>query len=129
VFRAYGLTNEEIAPVLRAFTRRPQAWVDFMMRYELGLEKPEPKRAIKSAATIAGAYVVGGFVPLLPYMAVPRPGTALLYSIVFTILALLIFGFVKGRFTGTGPLRGALQTATIGGLAACAAFIIAKAVA
>lgn len=129
VFRTYGLTEQEIAPILRAFTKRPQAWVDFMMRYELGLEKPEPKRAIKSAITIAGAYIAGGFVPLLPYMAVSRPGAALLYSVVFTVIALLIFGFVKGRFTGTGPVRGAIQTATIGGLAACAAFIIAKAVA
>src|SRR2546426_3141312 len=68
VFRGYGLSEEEIAPVLRAFAGRPAAWVDFMMRFELGLERPDPRRARVSALTIAGAYVVGGLVPLMPYM-------------------------------------------------------------
>lgn len=129
VFRGYGLTTEEIAPVLKALRERPHAWVDFMMRFELGLEKPEPKRSIVSAATIGGAYIVGGLIPLGPYMAHASAGSALPFSVVLTLCALLLFGFVKGRFTGTGPIRSALQTALIGGLAAGAAFLIAKAIA
>src|SRR5205823_1665611 len=68
LFRAYGLADAEIAPILRAFEANPRAWVDFMMRYELGLEEPNPKRALNSAATIAGAYIAGGLIPLAPYM-------------------------------------------------------------
>ena len=76
-----------------------------MMRFELGLEKPEPKRAMTSALTIGGAYAAGGFVPLSPYMLTPVPSRALFISIVVTLLALLIFGFVKGRFTGMRPVE------------------------
>jgi VIT1/CCC1 family predicted Fe2+/Mn2+ transporter len=97
-----------------------------MMRFELGLEKPEPRRAVISAFTIAGAYVAGGFIPLTPYIFASSASSALLYSIVATLVALLIFGFVKGRFTGTRPLRSALQTALIGSVAAGAAFTIAR---
>ena len=129
VFRAYGLTTEEIAPVLKALRERPHAWVDFMMRFELGLERPKPKRSIVSALTIGGAYIVGGLIPLGPYMAHTRAGPALSLSVVVTVVALLLFGFVKGRFTGQRPIRSALQTALIGGLAAGAAFLIARAIA
>jgi VIT1/CCC1 family predicted Fe2+/Mn2+ transporter len=97
-----------------------------MMRFELGLEKPEPGRALASALTIAGAYIAGGFVPLAPYFFSHSTSTALLYSVAFTLVALLVFGFVKGRFTGTRPVRSALQTALIGSLAAGAAFAIAR---
>jgi VIT1/CCC1 family predicted Fe2+/Mn2+ transporter len=97
-----------------------------MMRFELGLEKPDPARALRSALTIAGAYVAGGLVPLAPYMFAHTTSTALVYSIVLTLIALLVFGFVKGRYTGTRPIRSALQTALIGSAAAGAAFAIAR---
>src|ERR1044072_9524956 len=126
VFQAYGLTEEETWPIVQARRRQPRNWIDFMMRFELGLEKPEPRRALISALTIAGAYIAGGFIPLAPYLFTPNSSTALLFSVVATLLALLIFGFVKGRFTGTRPIRSALQTALIGSLAAGAAFAIAR---
>ena len=128
VFEEYGLTREQTRPLVEALRKQPQKWIDFMMRFELGLEKPNPKRALTSALTIGGAYAVGGFVPLAPYMASSSTSTALLYSIVLTLLALLVFGFIKGRFTGMRPVRSALQTAFIGSAAAGAAFAIAKAI-
>jgi VIT1/CCC1 family predicted Fe2+/Mn2+ transporter len=97
-----------------------------MMRYELGLERPDPKAALTGALTIAGAYVVGGLIPLSPYFFSPTARAALGVSIAVTLLALLIFGYVKGRFTGARPMRSALQTTIIGGLAAGAAFALAK---
>ncbi len=126
VFEAYGLTPEQTWPIVEALRKQPRAWVDFMMRFELGLEKPDPKRALTSALTIAGAYVVGGLIPLSPYIFLPKTSDALQLSIVLTLIALLIFGFVKGRFTGTRPLKSALQTAFIGSVAAGAAFAIAR---
>ncbi len=128
VFIAYGLTTEEAAPVVDALSRRPEAWVDFMMKFELGLEKPEPRRALQSALTIAGAYIVGGMVPLLPYMIEGQARAALPLSAFVTLLALLVFGFVKGRFTGVSPWRSGLQTALIGSIAAAAAYLIASAI-
>ena len=128
VFESYGLTREETWPIVQALRKRPQHWIDFMMRFELGLEKPNPRRALISAVTIAGAYIAGGFIPLAPYILTGNPTTGLLYSIVVTLLALLIFGFVKGRFTGMKPARSALQTALIGSAAAGAAFLIARAI-
>lgn len=129
VFQEYGLTEAEIEPIVQALRRQPKKWIDFMMRFELGLEKPEPKRAMTSAATIGGAYVAGGFIPLSPYFFTDNVYTALLTSIAFTLVALLVFGFVKGRFTGTKPMRSALQTALIGSVAAGTAFTIAKLIA
>jgi VIT1/CCC1 family predicted Fe2+/Mn2+ transporter len=126
LFKEYGLSDEEVAPILRAFEANPTAWVDFMMRYELGLEEPDPKRALSSASTIAGAYVVGGLIPLAPYMVFKHATTALVYSVAVTLVALFVFGYVKGRYTGTRPLRAALQTTLIGGIAAAAAFLIAR---
>src|SRR5574341_644967 len=104
VFKSYGLSDRESAPVVDALSKDPRKWVDFMMRFELGLEKPDPKRALASAVTIGGSYAVGGLV------------------------ALLLFGFIKGRYTGTRPMRSALQTALIGSVAAGAAFLIARAI-
>lgn len=126
VFQEYGLSAEQTWPIVEAFRRQPKKWIDFMMRFELGLEKPDPKRALVSALTIGGAYAAGGFVPLAPYMAADSVSTALLISIGVTILALIIFGFVKGRFTGMRPIRSALQTVFIGSAAAGAAFLIAR---
>jgi VIT1/CCC1 family predicted Fe2+/Mn2+ transporter len=127
VFQSYGLTAEECAPVVEALRRRPEAWVEFMMRFELGLEKPDPRRAVVSALTIAGAYVVGGLIPLAPYMLLATVPVALWCSVLVTLVALTAFGYVKGRFTGASPARSALQTVLIGGLAATAAFAIARA--
>ena len=127
VFRGYGLTDTEIAPVLRAFAERPAAWVDFMMRYELGLEVPDPRRALRSALTIAGAYIAGGLIPLAPYLMLPNARTALVASALVTLAALFVFGWIKGRFTGVPPARSAFQTVLVGGLAAAAAFGLAKA--
>ena len=126
VFREYGLTGEQIAPVVHALSERPKAWVDFMMRFELGLEEPRPERARTSALTIGGAYTVGGLIPLAPYIALSSAHVALLFSVAVTLVALLVFGFVKGRFTTAKPMRSALQTALVGSLAASAAFLIAK---
>jgi VIT1/CCC1 family predicted Fe2+/Mn2+ transporter len=129
IFLTYGLAAPEADRVVAAMSAQPRAWADFMMRFELGLEAPDPRRALTSAATIGSAYVAGGAIPLLPYFFVPRAAGALLVSIVTTLAALFVFGFVKARLTGARPLRGALQTLAIGGLAAAVAFVIARAVA
>ncbi len=126
VFEGYGLNRWQLDPILNAFRNNPEAWVDFMMRFELGLERPDPRRALVSAATIGGAYIVGGLIPLAPYMAMASTERALGTSATVTLLALLVFGYVKGRFTGIRPFRSALQTALIGGAAASAAFAIAR---
>ena len=126
VFETYGLTEEQTWPIVDALRRQPGKWVDFMMRFELGLEKPDPKRAMTSALTIGGAYVAGGFIPLAPYILTRTISTALFLSVAVTLVALLVFGFIKGRFTGTRPIRSAVQTALIGSVAAGAAFAIAK---
>ncbi len=126
LLQSHGLTREESEPVVSALKKRPEAWRDFMMRFELGLEQPDPSRARRSAVVIAGAYVVGGIVPLVPYMATGRASSALPWSVVVTLLALGVFGWIKGRFTGAPRGRSALQTMLIGGLAASAAFLIAR---
>jgi VIT1/CCC1 family predicted Fe2+/Mn2+ transporter len=126
IFQTYGLSTEESLTVVESLRRRPEDWVNFMMRFELGLETPEAGRAWKSALTIAAAYVVGGVIPLSAYLVQPNAHDALLLSIVVTLIALAVFGGVKGRFTGVPVLRGALQTTLIGGLAAAAAFGIAR---
>lgn len=126
VFRGYGLTDAEIAPVLRVFEVRPTAWVDFMMKFELGLEEPNPKRALTSALTIAFAYMAGGLVPLSPYFFVHSAQQGLLPSVAMTLVALAAFGYAKGRFTGARPWKSAGQTVFVGGLAAAAAFGLAR---
>ena len=126
VFADYGLSSEESVPVVQALTRKPKEWVDFMMRFELGLEEPDPRRAVQSAATIAVSYVAGGIIPLSPYMALHSARMALGWSVLVTLIALGVFGYVKGRFTGSRAGRSALQTVVIGGLAAGAAFLLAK---
>jgi len=126
VFRGYGMAEEEIAPVVRAISSDRTRWVDFMMRFELGFEAPDPKRARNSAATIAASYIAGGMVPLAPYMLAPALDRALQISVLVTLVALFVFGYVKGRLTGISPLRGGLQTVVIGGLASAAAFTLAR---
>jgi VIT1/CCC1 family predicted Fe2+/Mn2+ transporter len=128
VFRQYGLTEQHYGGVIEGLRANPLAWRDFMMRFELGLQKPDPKRAGRSALTIGCSYILGGVVPLVPYMATDSAALALPWSIGVTLVALGVFGFVKGRFTGAVPLKSALQTASIGGLAAAAAFALARAI-
>ncbi len=112
--------------MVKAISSERERWVDFMMRFELGLEEPDPKRARNSAVTIAVSYVAGGLVPLAPYMLIGQLDRALLVSVAVTLVALFVFGWVKGKLTGISPWRGGLQTITIGGLASAAAFGLAK---
>jgi VIT1/CCC1 family predicted Fe2+/Mn2+ transporter len=126
IFQTYGLSAEESSGVVESLRKRPKDWVNFMMRFELGLEKPEPSRAWKSALTIAIAYIVGGFIPLSAYLLLSDAHTALKLSVIVTLASLAIFGGIKGRFTGVPVLRSGLQTCIIGGLAAAAAFGIAR---
>jgi len=126
IFQTYGLSADECATVVASLRQRPKDWVAFMMRFELGLEEPEPSRAWKSALTIAIAYIVGGVIPLSAYLIYSDAHSALRLSVVVTLGALAVFGGIKGRFTGVPVLRSALQTSIIGGLAAAAAFGIAR---
>ena len=126
IFENFGITAQESAPVVEALRQRPEKWVDFMMSLELGLERPDPKRAVASALTIGASYAAGGAIPLAPYVFIPDAHTALLVSAVVTLIALFVFGVFKGKFTGAPPLRSGLQTLVIGGVAASAAFLIAR---
>src|SRR5271168_4004252 len=126
IFEEYGVERTESASVLAALKRKPQAWVDFMMRFELGLEKQEKGRARQSALTIAFSYVAGGLVPLLPYILMDEASRALMVSVGVTLVALFVFGGIKGKLTGAGTWKSAFQTMLIGGVAAGAAFGLAK---
>lgn len=126
ILSGYGLNHNEAETVTNSITADPKRWVDFMMRFELGLEKPDPRRAPISAITIGGAYVVGGLVPLLPYFLVSVSSRALYVSAALTLIALAAFGAIKGKLTGVAWLRGALQTVITGGIAAAVAFLIAR---
>jgi vacuolar iron transporter family protein len=126
VFEGWGLGPEHVGPIVTAISADQQRWVDFMMRYELGLEAPDPKRAGRSAVTIFASYIGGGLVPLAPYFFASGVESALVVSVALTAVALFIFGAIKGRFTGIAPARGGLETTMIGGAAAGAAFLIAR---
>jgi VIT1/CCC1 family predicted Fe2+/Mn2+ transporter len=126
VFRDYGMDEAEVQPIVERMSQDREQWIDFMMRFELGLEKPDPKRARISAITIGLSYIVGGFIPLSPYMLINNLHTALLVSVLVTLVALFLFGYIKGRFTGTKPLKNGLQTVVVGGLAAGVAFLLAR---
>ena len=128
VLRSYGLEDDKVEAVVTSIRADKKRWVDFMLRFELGLEEPDPKRARNSALTIALSYIAGGMVPLAPYFFFRSIHSALIGSVVVTLLALLVFGYVKGQFTTTKPFRSAWQTVVVGGLAATAAFVIAKAI-
>jgi VIT1/CCC1 family predicted Fe2+/Mn2+ transporter len=126
VFRDFGMSEEHIKPVVDAISADQKRWVDFMMRFELGFEEPDPLRARNSAVTIALSYILGGIVPLSSYMLIDNLKSALLVSVAVTLLALFAFGYVKAKMTGTSPFRGGLQTVVIGGLASAAAFGLAR---
>jgi len=126
IFRNYGMTDAQIAPILVSMTKDRKQWLDFMMRFELGLETPDPKRARVSALTIGISYIVGGLIPLSPYILIQDISIALTISVIVTLIALFLFGYIKGRFTGTKPLKSGLQTVFVGGVAAGVAFLLAR---
>ena len=129
IFRGYGLSGAQLDSVVTAISAHPERWVEFMMRHELGLEAPDPRRAPLSALTIGGSYLLGGLVPLLAYFFIADAHRALLVSVAMTALALTVFGGVKASLTGVRIVRGALETLLVGGLAAAVAFIVAHAIA
>ena len=126
VFEKYGVERSAAQPIVDALEKNPKAWVDFMMRFELGLERPESKRAYVSAATICASYIVGGLIPLVPYMAFNDTFYALSGSVGLTLVALFVFGMIKARFVGLKPWKSGLETVLIGGAAASIAYLIAK---
>ncbi len=126
VFENYGLTPEAQEIVVEAISSDKDKWVDFMMRFELGLEKPNPNRARNSALTIGLSYVVGGFIPLIPYFYVENPVNGLIFSAEITLVALLVFGYFKSKVTGQNPWLGSVKVASIGAAAAAAAYMVAK---
>lgn len=123
---AYGISESTRIKVADELALNKDKWVDFMMKYELGLEKPDDKRAGKSAANISISYIVGGFIPLTAYFFTSHPHDGLIFSSIITLVALFIFGYFKSRATGQSPLSGAFRTALIGAIAASAAFGIAS---
>lgn len=126
IFSGFGLSGATLESAVKAVTIDKRGWVDFMMKLELGLEKPDPRRAPISAATIAVSYLVGGAIPLIPYILISDMKSALLWSIIVTGIALAIFGAVKGRLTGISIVKSSFQTLLVGGLAAGAAFYLAS---
>jgi vacuolar iron transporter family protein len=126
VFAEYGLDDATQTLVVEALSKNKDKWVEFMMRFELGLEKPDINRARNSALTIGISYIIGGIIPLSPYFFVENAHEALKYSVIITLLTLFIFGYFKAKVTGQNPLTGALKVMTIGAMAAGAAFYVAK---
>lgn len=124
--REWGLKEKDIQSAVEDITSDDDRWVNFMMKYELGLEEPKPERARNSSITIGLSYIFGGLIPLSPYIFISNANTSLIVSVLVTLSALFAFGWVKGKFTGTGALKSALQTALVGGLAAGFAFVLAK---
>jgi len=126
IFKAYGLEGPDLERVVDHIVADPDRWVDFMMKFELGLNRPQAGQAPISALTIALSYAIGGAIPLVPYAFVPDVPRALSISCVTTVAALFVFGYFKARLTRTPRWRGAFQTAAIGATAAAAAFGIAR---
>ncbi|MBB6003161.1 VIT1/CCC1 transporter family protein [Arcicella rosea] len=126
IFADYGLDEEAQIIVVEALSKDKKKWVDFMMKFELGLEKPDINRARNSALTIGTAYIVGGIIPLAPYFFVEDAHQGLLYSMAVTLMTLFVFGYFKSKVTGQNPLTGAIKVTLIGAAAAGAAFFVAK---
>jgi len=125
-FAGIGLSEELQEKAAEEVSRDKDKWVSFMMKYELGLEQPDPRRATKSAFNIGLSYIAGGLVPLSPYFFTDTPGIALKYSVAVTLICLFVFGWFKSRLTGVSPFWGALRVTLIGAMAAAAAFGVAK---
>jgi len=126
VFAKYGLSVQSQNLIVDELVKDDDKWVDFMMKYELGLDKPDINRARQSARNIGVAYIVGGIVPLSAYFFTATPSDGLLYSSFITVACLLVFGYYKSKATGQPPLKGALQTTLIGVIAAAAAYFVAR---
>src|ERR1017187_10116784 len=126
IFAQYGLSPQSQELIITEMVKDEDKWVDFMMRYELGLEKPDIYRARKSAFNIGGAYIVGGVIPLMGYIFTNTPKDGLIYSSIITVMCLMVFGFLKSKVTGQNPWKGALKVTSIGVIAAAAAYLIAK---
>jgi VIT1/CCC1 family predicted Fe2+/Mn2+ transporter len=126
IFADMGMSEATQIVVVEEMAKDKEKWIEFMMRYELGLEKPDAKRARKSAINIGTSYVVGGLVPLSPYFFAASPAEGLRWSVVITIVCLFLFGFLKAKVTGQNPLGGAIKVTLIGSVAAAAAFFIAR---
>ena len=126
ILESYGLPPEEVAPLVRSIRADRSRWIGFMMRFEIGLDEPDPSRIWRSAVTIASSYVIGGIIPLIPYMIASSVKTALLFSALVTVLALFGFGYAKNKIIGLRSLRGGIQTVLIGGVAAGVAYLIAR---
>jgi VIT1/CCC1 family predicted Fe2+/Mn2+ transporter len=126
VFAEMGLSSEMQNQIADELAKDKDKWVEFMMKYELGLDKPDPKRARNSAFNIGLSYIVGGLVPLSPYFFVSSPVDGLKISAAITVICLFIFGYFKAKVTGQNKLKGAIYVAAIGSAAASAAFMIAK---
>jgi vacuolar iron transporter family protein len=127
ILEGYGLRGDVLQGAVAAITSERKRWLNFMMKFELGLETPNPKRAPISAGTIAISYVAGGLIPLAPYIVLSSISEAFAYSVGFTALALILFGGIKGQFTGINKFKSAGQTLLVGGLAAAAAYLLAHA--
>ncbi|MFT3908430.1 MAG: VIT1/CCC1 transporter family protein [Ferruginibacter sp.] len=125
-FANIGLSKEIQDQATEEIARDKDRWVDFMMKYELGLEKPDPRRATKSALNIGLSYIVGGIIPLSPYFFIPVSSEALKYSVIATLICLFIFGYLKSKVTGVNAAWGAIRVTLIGAIAAAAAFGVAK---
>ena len=126
IFEAYGLSLESQNRIADELAQDKDKWVDFMMKYELGLDKPNPNRARNSASTIGVSYIVGGLIPLSAYFFTANPNQGLMVSAVLTLICLFVFGYFKSQVTGQPPLKGAIKVTIIGFLAAGAAFLVAK---
>eukprot|EP00871_Galdieria_phlegrea_P001294 jgi/Galph1/2165/GphlegSOOS_G852.1 len=126
ILKEYGLTRSHVRSILDHFEKNPSKWVDFMMKFELGLEKPDQSRPWKSALFVGLSYVFGGFIPLVPYFFIESSLSALKVSVMFTLIALFIFGLAKGHVVSHGRLSSAVETTVVGAVAAASAFVIAR---
>jgi VIT1/CCC1 family predicted Fe2+/Mn2+ transporter len=129
ILRSFGVPEAQVPAVVEGISQNPKKWVDFMMRFELGLERPDPRRLLHSPLIIGGAYMLGGMVPLLPYILINHVSEALPISVVVSLVALFAFGAFKGYFTGQKPVTSAVQTTLIGSVAAATAYAIASLIA
>jgi predicted membrane protein (TIGR00267 family) len=125
-FKQIGLSEEVQQKASEEIAKDKKQWVDFMMKYELGLDEPHPKRAAKSALNIGLSYIVGGIIPLSPYFFINNSTEALKISVIATLICLFVFGYFKSKMTGVNAFRGAVKVTLIGAVAAAAAFGIAK---
>ncbi|MBI3232918.1 MAG: VIT1/CCC1 transporter family protein [Bacteroidetes bacterium] len=126
IFSGYGLPDETVDTIVAQLSKNKDRWAEFMMRYELGLEKPEVKRAAKSAFNIGTSYIIGGLVPLVAYIFTTKPSEGFMYSTITTLIALFTFGYIKSKIIGQPPMKGAFRVLVIGAIAAGVAYLTAR---